>query len=244
MLEELSNADKPSTTIPSDLDTAQTTIRRSSSPQTTVETAKIHNGHRKPIPKATVQHTPDDRKDKSNKNEEKINHAKMRNEMRELQKQLLLEQHKVHVSNMEAQRQAVRDELGDLADLIIHTRPQPNIPSRPSISSFSQLEKLVRTTMSPQQRAATIALIKSKRPMLGKILEQTIPSLLSVDSSDPVLQDSITQESVQPTITSSKRANAWHQRFVDNFRLRKLQGRALNLNKRKSFVPRLTPPKS
>ena len=80
--------------------------------------------------------------------------------------------------------------------------------------------------------------------MLGKILEQTIPSLLSVDSSDPVLQDSITQESVQPTITSSKRANAWQQRFMDNFRLRKLQGRALNLNKGKSFVPKLTPPKS
>ena len=244
MLEQLSNAEKPSATIPSDLDTAQTTIRRSSSPQTTVETAKIQNGHRKPIPKATVEHTPDDRKDKSDKKEEKINHAQMRNEMRELQKQLLLEQHKVHVSNMEAQRQAVRDELGDLADLIIHTRPQASIPSRPSISSFSQLEKLVRTTMSPQQRAATIALIKSKRPMLGKILEQTIPSLLSVDGSDPVLQDSITQESVQPTITSSKQANAWQQRFIDNFRLRKLQGRALNLNKRNHFVPKLTPPKS
>ena len=88
--------------------------------------------------------------------------------------------------------------------------------------------------MSPQQRAATIALIKQKRPLLGQILEQTIPSILSVAESD-----SIIGESIQPTFTS-QRANAWHQRFMDNFRIRKLQGRALNLRKPVSHVKRQT----
>ena len=130
---------------------------------------------------------------------------------------------------MEAQRQAVRDEIGNLADLIIHTRPENNVgqTSKPSLAHLGQL---VRTTMSPQQRAATIALIKRKRPLLGQILEKTIPSILSVAESD-----SITGESIQPTFTS-KRATAWHQRFMDNFRIRKLQGRALNLRKPISSV--------
>ena len=159
----------------------------------------------------------------------KINHEQMRQDMRDLQQQLLLEQHKVHVSNMEAQRQAVRDEIGNLADLIIHTRPENNV-GQPSKPSLAHLGELVRTTMSPQQRAATIALIKRKRPLLGQILEKTIPSILSVAESD-----SITGESIQPTFTS-KRATAWHQRFMDNFRIRKLQGRALNLRKPVSSV--------
>ena len=146
----------------------------------------------------------------------------MRQEMRELQKKLILEQQQVHQASIEAQRQAVRDEIGKMADIIIRTRPKPQ---KPAISSLAKFEKLVKTTMSPQQRAATLALIKQKRPLLGRILQETIPSLLSVAESD-----SITGESVQPTFTSN-RANAWHQRFMDNFRMRKLQGRALSLRR-------------
>ena len=149
--------------------------------------------------------------------------------MQDLQRKLIMEQQKLHQSNIEAQRQAVRDEIGKMADIIIHTRPKVQ---RPSLSSLAKFEKLVKTTMSPQQRAATLALIKQKRPLLGRILQETIPSLLSVAESD-----SITGESVQPTFTS-QRANAWHQRFMDNFRIRKLQGRALSLRKPVSPVKR------
>ena len=90
-----------------------------------------------------------------------------------------MEQQKLHQSNIEAQRQAVRDEIGKMADIIIHTRAKVHRPSLSS-SSLAKFEKLVKTTMSPQQRAATLALIKQKRPLLGQILQETIPSLLSV----------------------------------------------------------------
>ena len=154
---------------------------------------------------------------------DRINNEKMKQEMKDLQKKLIMEQHQVHQASIEAQRQAVRDEIGKMADIIIHTRPKTG---QQTFSSLSKFEKLVKTTMSPQQRAATLALIKQKRPLLGKILQETIPSLLSVASES----DSLTGESVQPTFTS-KRAGAWHQRFMDNFRIRKLQGRALSLRR-------------
>ena len=113
-------------------------------------------------------------------------------EMAALQRSLILQQHKAHMANLERQKDAVRDEIEQVANMLIHSRgTRQNVRSDPQReSNFQHLKEMF---------------IRQGRPRMAQLVSSKMDTL------------------------PSHQAVAWHQRFTDNFRLRKLQHQALRL---------------
>ena len=111
-------------------------------------------------------------------------------EMAALQRSLLLQQHKAQMANLERQKDAVRDEIEQVANMLIHSRgTRQNVRSDGS-NSFQHLKEMF---------------IRQGQPRMAQLVSSKMDAL------------------------PSHQAVAWHQRFTDNFRLRKLQHKALRL---------------
>ena len=106
-------------------------------------------------------------------------------EMAQLQRSLLLQQHQVQMANLERQKDAVRDEIEQVAQMLIHSRQN----------------------------------VRAERNSQG----------LAGSSSHSALKEMLRRNGKKFESLPSHQAIAWHQRFTDNFRLRKLQHQALRL---------------
>lgn len=110
-------------------------------------------------------------------------------EMAALQRSLLLQQHKAHMNNLERQKDAVRSEIEQVAEMLINSRStRQNV--RSDKRGVATLKEIFR---------------RQGHPRMAEIVGSKFDSL------------------------PSQQAVAWHQRFSDNFRLRKLQHQALRL---------------
>lgn len=117
-------------------------------------------------------------------------------EMAQLQKTLIIEQHKAQMANLERQKDAIRDEIESVAHMLINSR---------DLRSNTRSD-LAKTSTNPQAvENLKEMLIKQGRPRMARLVSQKLQGL------------------------PSQQAIAWHQRFSDNFRLRKLQHEALRL---------------
>ena len=125
-------------------------------------------------------------------------------EMAELQRTLLLQQHKAHMANIERQKDAVRDEIEQVANMLINSRATRQNVRTDSLSAASS--QLIQKNSSNRglNRLKEMFLSQGK-PRMAQIVSEKFDKL--------------------PT----HQAVAWHQRFSDNFRLRKLQHQALRL---------------
>ena len=136
-------------------------------------------------------------------------------QMEKLHSHLIDQQRKVHVQNLESQREAVRDEMDKMAEVLLATTRGAAAAAASSKPAFT-----------PEQRREALAQMKRHRPEMVRALGKKIPGILSGDSTRPPRRIE-GQESL-----ANPRVIAWHQRFVDNFKLRKLQSRASRLNAR------------
>ena len=135
-------------------------------------------------------------------------------QMEKLHSHLIDQQRKVHEQNLESQREAVRDEMDKMAEVLLAT-------TRGAGAAASS-----KPAFTPEQRREALAQMKRHRPEMVRALGKKIPGILSGDSTRPPRRIE-GQESL-----ANPRVIAWHQRFVDNFKLRKLQSRASRLNAR------------
>ena len=126
-------------------------------------------------------------------------------EMAALQRSLLLQQHKAHMANLERQKDAVRDEIEQVANMLISSRsPRQNVRAD-LLSANSDNNPLLIDQSGSSIRALKEMFVKQGRPRMARLVGQKFEGL------------------------PSQQAVAWHQRFSDNFRLRKLQHQALRL---------------
>ena len=142
-----------------------------------------------------------DVKDNANK-EDKKKQRRFLQQMQKLHLHLMKEQKKAHDKSLEAQREAVRDEMGRMAELLIKARDHSPI-----------------TDDLSGERLKALKLMKRRKPDLVRTLRLKLPDLVS-SAGHIVHPDS------RPV---DQKVVAWHQRFVDNFRLRNLQNRARRL---------------
>ena len=124
-------------------------------------------------------------------------------EMAQLQRTLLLQQHKAHMANIERQKDAVRDEIEQVANMLINSRNTRQNVRTDSLAAAS-------SSSNPVQSRGLARLqqmfINQGKPRMAQLVSEKFDGTL-------------------PT----HQAVAWHQRFSDNFRLRKLQHQALRL---------------
>lgn len=119
-------------------------------------------------------------------------------EMAALQRSLLLQQHKAHLAQLERQKDAVRDEIEQVAQMLISSRK--NVRTTDQMTSSSSQPSSSRGVDKLKEM-----FIRQGQPRMAQLVNSKFQSL--------------------PT----HQAMAWHQRFSDNFRLRKLQHQALRL---------------
>jgi len=130
-------------------------------------------------------------------------------QMEKLHTHLITQQKRVHEDNLEAQREAVRDEMESMAEVLLNLREPQAVSS------------------TPEQRREALAQMRRHRPELVSALQQKIPGILGGENPPPQRPP----RKIAPSQSvAHPRVVAWHQRFVDNFKLRKLHSRAMKLN--------------
>ena len=105
------------------------------------------------------------------------------NQMERLHTHLVSQQKQAHEDNLEAQREAVRQEMEKMAEVLLSSRHQ-----------------------------------QGRQEAMAKIKPELARALGGGGKARP------------PRKVVNPRVVAWHQRFVDNFKLRQLQSRAMQLN--------------
>ena len=124
-------------------------------------------------------------------------------EMAQLQRTLLLQQHKAHMANIERQKDAVRDEIEQVANMLINSRNTRQNVRTDSLAAASSSSNPVQSRGLARLKQM---FINQGKPRMAQLVSEKFDGAL-------------------PT----HQAVAWHQRFSDNFRLRKLQHQALRL---------------
>jgi hypothetical protein len=126
-------------------------------------------------------------------------------EMRDLHSSMLMQQHKNHLVQMEKHRDSVREEIEKVAEMLIKTRPER------VVSNEGEKPKGRRRPRPSRKR--TVAALHQAMLHRGQSGDQVV-------SADEHFEEAV------PTV----RTLAWYQRFTDNYRLRKLQHKAMRLH--------------
>ena len=126
-------------------------------------------------------------------------------EMRDLHSSMLMQQHKNHLVQMEKHRDSVREEIEKVAEMLIKTRPER------VVSNEGEKPKGRRRPRPSRKR--TVAALRQAMLHRGQSGDQVV-------SADEHFEEAV------PTV----RTLAWYQRFTDNYRLRKLQHKAMRLH--------------
>ena len=119
-------------------------------------------------------------------------------EMASLQRTLLIQQHKAHMANIERQKDAVRDEIEQVANMLINSR---NTRQNVRTDSLAAASNHNQSSVGLQRLKEMF--VQSGKPRMAQLVSEKFEGTL-------------------PT----HQAVAWHQRFSDNFRLRKVQHQA------------------
>ena len=122
-------------------------------------------------------------------------------EMAKLQRQLLLQQHQAQMANLESKKEAVRDEIEQVANLLISGRRAPRRSDLQASGTTSTASKTEHKGLGNLRQL----LLRQGRGRMAERLSKKFD------------------------LMPSQQAVAWHQRFSDNFRLRQLQHQALRL---------------
>ena len=134
-------------------------------------------------------------------------------EMAALQRTLLIQQHKAHMANIERQKDAVRDEIEQVANMLINGRNTRQNVRTDSLAAASEALGVGGAPGGVSGGSAGFQRLKQMFLSQGKPrMAQLVSEKFDTSGKIPTHQ-----------------AVAWHQRFSDNFRLRKLQHQALRL---------------